>query len=257
MTLESALGQLDLLLLLFVRMNGLFITAPVWSNRLVPVQLRVALSFVMALLVLPLLPATHLPTNILELAPLIVKELLIGAIIGFTATLIFSAVHLAGELLDIDMGLSIMNVIDPFSGTQMPLIGNFKYLLALLVYLAVGGHHALIVAAVRSYQVVPLGGLSIGPQVFEAMMALASGVFAMALRIALPVLGALFLTTVALGVVNRAVPQMNVFVVGLPVKLAAGVLMLAAGLPFYVSFLEFLFDQVSAEASRMLVLLKG
>jgi flagellar biosynthesis protein FliR len=257
MTIETFLQRVDLFVLVFTRMIGLFVTSPIWSNPYVPVQLRVALALVLGLLVLPLVGTPELPSRIIELAPLVVKELLVGLIIGFIATVIFAAIHLAGELLDIDMGLSLMNVLDPLTGAQVPLVGNFKYLLALLVFLAIGGHHTLLIGVVQSYLVIPVGGVTVGPAVTEAMMDIASGVFLAALRIAAPVMGALLLTTVALGVVNRAVPQMNVFIVGLPVKLGVGVFMLAVGIPLYVGFLEVLFDSLGGELSRVLLLLRG
>lgn len=257
MTTELFLQRLDLFVLVFARMLGLFTSSPIWSNPFIPVQLRIALAMGLALLVMPLVLGSSLPSNLIELTPLVVKEVLVGIMIGFIATLIFAAIHLAGELLDIDMGLSMMNVLDPMSGTQVPLVGNFKYLLALLVFLAINGHHTLIIGIVRSYEVVPLGGMVLGPEVSEAIMDIMSGVFASALKIAMPVLGALFLTTVALGVINRAMPQMNVFVIGMPAKLGIGVLMLAAGLPMYVGFLEVLFDSLSGELSRVLFLLGG
>lgn len=257
MTIDLLLSRADQFVLVFARMVGLFVSAPTWSNPFVPMQLRMALALGLTLLVLPVVSFGELPASLLALSPLVVQELLVGIIVGFIATVIFAAIHLAGELLDIEMGLSMLNVLDPMSGTQVPLVGNFKYMLALLIFLAVDGHHLLLVGIVQSYGVVPVGGLSVGPEATGAIMDIAAGIFASGLKIAAPVVGSLFLTSVALGVVNRAVPQMNVFVVGMPVKLGVGVVMLAVGLPLYVSFLEVLFDSIGGELSRVLLLLRG
>lgn len=257
MTLDLLLQRADQFVLVFARMVGLFVAAPTWSNPFVPMQLRMALALGLALLVMPVVAFGELPATLLQLTPVLVRELLVGVIVGFVATVIFAAIHLAGELLDIEMGLSMLNVLDPMSGTQVPLVGNLKYMLALLIFLVVDGHHMLLVGIVQSYGVVPVGGLVVGPEATQAIMDIAAGVFASALKIAAPVMGSLFLTSVTLGVVNRAVPQMNVFVVGMPVKLGMGVLMLAVGLPLYVSFLDVLFDSISGEVSRVLLLLRG
>lgn len=255
--LEAVLQRIDLLLLIFVRMMGLFATAPIWSNRTVPAQLRVALAFGTAIVVLPLFEYPEMPVSLIGLIPMAVKELLVGMIIGFVATLAFSAVQLAGALLDINMGMNMMNVLDPMSNTQVPIMGNFLYILALLIFFSINGHHLLLRALMDSYALLPLGTAVLSEAASQSIVITATNVFVIGLKVAAPVLAALFLTTVALGILNRAVPQMNVFVVGMPLQMGVGIFMMVIVLPLYVGFLQLIFRGMFTDVYNAIRLLKG
>lgn len=254
---SALLGRVDLFLLLFLRVLGLFLTAPVWSSRAVPVQLRVGVALVTALVVLPLFASPRLPESLPALVPLALQEMLVGMLIGFIAALAMSAFQFAGQLLDVNMGLSMVNVLDPLSNTQVPILGNFLHLLAMLIFLAINGHHMLLGALMDSYALVPIGGAQLSQPLSQALVGIAANLFMIGLKVAAPVLAALFLTTVALGVLNRAVPQLNVFVVGLPVQLAVGVFMLMVVLPLYVTFLNAVFRGLTADLTNVLRLIGG
>jgi len=255
--MDLILQRLDIFLLLFVRMLGLFTTAPIWSNRLVPVQLRVAIAFGTAVVVSPLFREMPMPDSLGALATLVVRELLVGMVIGFVAAIVMSAVQLAGQILDINMGLSMVNLLDPMTNTQMPVVGNFLYVLSILIFFTINGHHMLLQALMDSYALVPIGKAVITPTLAESVVKMGSSLFLIGFKVAAPVLAALFLTTVALGVLNRAVPQMNVFVIGMPVQLGVGVFMLMVVLPLFVSFLHVLFRGMSTDIMTLLRLLKG
>lgn len=255
--LDLILQRIDIFLLLFVRMIGLFTTAPIWSNRLVPVQLRVAIAFGTAVVVSPLFREMALPESLPALAALAVRELLVGMVIGFVAALVLSAVQLAGQILDVNMGLSMVNLLDPMTNTQMPVIGNFMFILATLIFFTINGHHMLLQALMDSYALVPVGKAVMTTTLAESVVNMGSNLFLIGFKIAAPVLAALFMTTVALGILNRAVPQMNVFVIGMPVQLGVGVFMLVVVLPLFVSFLHVLFRGMSADILTLLRLLKG
>ncbi|BDG59368.1 flagellar biosynthetic protein FliR [Caldinitratiruptor microaerophilus] len=255
--LGRALGQLDLFLLLFSRVIGLFVTAPVLGNPSIPAQLRVALAMAVALLALPAAGGVRLPDSLPALAPLALRELVIGMVLGFVPTLLLAAVQFAGEILDVDLGFSIVSTLDPLNQQPLPLLGNFQYLLALLFFLAVDGHHGLLLTVLGSFRLLPAGappgdlaGLD------RHVLALAGEIFRLGLSLAAPVLVALFLTTVAIAVVGRAVPQMNVFVVGLPVKTGAGLALLAALVPLYAAAFRTLFERMLAQTQVALELLR-
>ncbi len=255
--LDSLLQRIDLLLLLVLRMVGLFMTAPVLSNRIVPVQMRLAVSFAVAMIVSPLFQEVPPVTTMAALVPLAVQELLVGITVGFVSSLLFSVVQLAGQLLDISMGLSIMNVLDPLTNQQMPVLGNLLYMVSILIFFGLNGHHTLIRAVMDSYVLVPLGTAVFNAAAAQSIVALGSQLFLIAFKIAAPILAAVFLTTLALGVLNRAMPQMNVFVVGMPVQFAAGLVLLVIVLPLFVSFLQVLFRTMFDEILTVLRLLKG
>lgn len=257
MVLETFLLRFDLLLLLFVRMMGLFATAPIWSNRLVPVQVRVAISAGAAVVISPLFPDPVMPPNLVGLIPLVLRELLVGMAIGFVASLALAAVQFAGMILDMNMGLAMVNVLDPMTQTQMPIMGNFLYILGLLIFFTINGHHMLIEAVMDSYSLVPIGTASVTPELSFRMVEIAANLFVVGLKVAAPVLAALFLTMVALGILNRAVPQMNVFIIGIPIQLAVGVFMVMVVLPLYVTFLQVIFRGMFTDIYGVLRLLGG
>jgi flagellar biosynthetic protein FliR len=254
---DIILKHFDIYLLLSVRMIGLFATAPVWSNKLVPVQLRVAISFVVALVILPLFQNVTIPSSLGELIALAIQEIFVGMVIGFIAVLSFATIQFAGQLLDINMGLAMINVLDPVSSTQMPIMGNFLYILSLLIFFSVNGHHMLLQAVFDSYVYIPIGALKLTPTLNENMITLGAHLFLIGFQIASPVLAALFLTTLALGILNRVIPQMNVFIIGTPIQLAVGVVMLIVVLPLFVSFLQVIFRGMAGDILTTVRLMKG
>lgn len=255
--LEPLLQRFDILLFLMLRVLGLFMTAPVLSNRVVPVQLRVAVSFAVAMIVSPLFQAVAPAASLAQLVPLAAQELLVGVTVGFVASLMFSVVQFAGQLLDITMGLSIMNVLDPLTNLQMPVIGNLLYMTAILIFFGLDGHHTLIRAIMDSYVLVPLGTAIFHAAAAQSVVAMGSKLFLIGFKVASPVLAALFVATLALGILNRAVPQMNVFVIGMPVQFTVGIVLLIIAMPLYISFLRLLFDDTFASILTVLRLLKG
>jgi flagellar biosynthetic protein FliR len=165
-------------------------------------------------------------------------EFLLGLIFGFVSQLILYAVQMAGHLLDMQIGFGIVNVFDPQFGQQIPLIGNFKYIMALLLFLVTNGHHMLITALFASFKLIPVTGVVFHASLAEFIVDLVSGIFTIAFKISLPVLVAILLTDVALGILARTMPQMNIFIVGVPGKILVGIFTLSLAFPFYIAFLE-------------------
>jgi len=148
---------------------------------------------------------------------------------------------LAGQIVDIQMGLGMVNIIDPITSTQISVMGQYYYLIATLVFLSVDGHHLLLRALADSFTLVPLGQAHFTAALGTKMMAMFSQIFFIAFRVGAPVIGALFITNMALGVVARTVPQMNVFIVGMPLNLAVGFMITALSMSFFVFVLQGLF----------------
>lgn len=233
--------QTGLFLLIFARLSGVFSTAPVLGSRNIPVIARVGLALALALILLPPLAVQQVavPPALPAYVTVVIREFVAGLIIGYACSLVFFAVQAAGHLLDLQVGFGIVNVLDPQFGQQVPLIGNFYYLMALMVLLAVNGHHLLLAGLYASFQVLPLTAPQFADgQLLALMTQLVVAVFTIALKIAMPVLVALFLTDVAMGVLNRTMPQMNIFMVGLPGKIFVGLFLIFLSLPAFVYFLE-------------------
>ncbi|MEW6546446.1 MAG: flagellar biosynthetic protein FliR [Bacillota bacterium] len=233
--LGALVSGMPVFILVLMRLTGLFLAAPFWSSRMFPVTVKGSLCLFLALTVLPTVDASRAPVAALPLALAAVRELAWGALAGFTASLCFAAVQLAGYYLDFELGMGIANVVDPTFGAPVPVAGTFLYLLSLVVFLGADGHHLLLSALVRSLQVVPPGTPVLSEAAGEALVAQAGAMFVLGLELAAPLVLPMFLANLALGLVSRTVPQMNVFVVGLPLKTWLGVLFLTLALPAYVA----------------------
>lgn len=235
----------DGFLLLMGRLSGLFLSAPIFSSRQIPGRVKI--------LVLPLLSATlsyvipintsvAIGTSGIFLAAMVL-EMAVGYTIGLVAYVVFGAIQLAGQLMDMQMGFGIVNVVDPVSGTQIPLMGNLTQTLALLMYLAINGHHYLLEAVVQSYRVIPVLGFNINAPFFELLMVIAAQMFVVAVKIALPIITAILTADIAMGFIARTVPQMNVFIVGLPLKIMVGLVSLMLIIPVYLWVFSLLFSR--------------
>lgn len=252
-------NQTSFFLLIFARITGIFSVAPFLGSRNIPVYAKAGLSLLISYILFPAVFSTRvaLPESVPAYALLVAGEFLLGLIFGFVSSLIMQAVQMAGHILDVQIGFGIVNVFDPQFGQQIPLLGNFKYILALMVFLATNGHHVLLSALVTSFKLVPVTGLVLpaGP-LAGFMVDLVSGAFTVAFKISIPVLASLILADVAFGILSRTMPQMNIFVVGIPAKLIIGIFTLMVALPFYIAMLEVGFNGMYQDVYRLLSLVR-
>ncbi|SDC86656.1 flagellar biosynthetic protein FliR [Paenibacillus sp. UNCCL117] len=245
--MEWILSYFPAYMLVFCRVTSFFLVAPIFSARNVPAQLKLGLSFFIALIAFSGAGAEAgvVLDGLYILA--IVREILVGLCLGFIAYLFFTVVQIAGAFIDIQMGFGIANVIDPMTGMQSPVIGNLKFMIATLLFLTLNGHLYLLEAIMRSYEWVPLSNdlfaRMYGGQISDFIVKTFSEVFALSFQMAAPLVVAMFLTDVGLGLLARVSPQFNIFVIGLPLKILLGLLMLVLLFPGY----EQLFIHIFAE----------
>ena len=248
-------GHAAVYLLLLSRISGLFVIAPFFGSLNIPVRLRISAAVAFSFVLFPIVDGygpVAAPDNVLLYAAALVGELFVGWLIGFVAYVVFSAIHFAGKVMDMQVGFAMVNVMDPTSGQQIPLIGSFLYNLTIIVFLVVNGHHMLIAALFESFQYVPLLGVQAEPGLAGLMVNLVNGVFVTGMKIAMPVTFAILLTNVGLGILERTMPQLNIFVVGLPLQIVIGMFVLSILLPFYVMFLDVLFNETYAQITTAL-----
>lgn len=247
-------NQLGFFLLIFARISGIFSSAPIFGARNVPLIVKAGLSLLISYILLPLLFQANIaiPDAMLAYAAVVIGEFLIGLIMGFACSFIFYGIQMAGALLDTQIGFGIVNVLDPQFGQQVPLVGNFKYILAILVFLASNSHHLFLSAMVYSFKSIPVTSGVFRPELADIFVDMVVDIFVIALKISLPVLVALLLTDIALGILARTMPQMNIFVVGVPGKIIVGIFVLSLALPFYIAFLEVVFSDVFHNIYRLL-----
>lgn len=236
-----AAGETEMLryLMILARISPLMVTAPLWGSPLVPPQVRGFLAMLIAALLLPV-TRQPLPPGLaatpFSLAFAAGQELLLGFIVAELALLVFAAAQFAGQLADIQVGFGIANVLDPLTSAQVTLIGQLQYLGALLVFLLLDGHHLLLRGLADTFNVAPPGQPVAALSAPLTLVIERGGrlMFILAAQISAPVLTALFLTNFALGLVARMLPQMNLFLVGMPINVAVGLFALAASFPLFV-----------------------
>lgn len=243
---------------MLVRMTSFFLVAPLFSMRSVPSRFKIGLACFITLLALPG-NATEVPILLDSFYLfLIIKEVFIGAALGFTAALLIYTVQVAGAFIDFQMGFALANVMDPQTGAQVPIIGHFKYMLALLFLLVVDGHHLMLDGVIKSFQLIPVETISFSIEnedIARYITTIFIQMFLMALQMALPVVGALFLVDIALGILAKTVPQLNIFAVGFPIKIFAGFIMLILTMPVFFYVLQILFKKIYGNMSDLIKLI--
>ncbi|GAB4246468.1 flagellar biosynthetic protein FliR [Deferrisoma sp.] len=236
-------------LLVLLRTASLFSFAPVFSSPFVPVQVKAAaaLGLSVGLTGLGLAPAVEVPATTLGIAALAGREVVVGILAGFVARLVFAAVQFGGQLVGFQMGLGIVSVMDPQFETQISVVSQLEFILALLLFLSVGGDGMLIEAFAANLRAVPPGDWWTSAAVVQALVTLTGEVFRLGLALAAPVVAAIFASHVILGVFARAVPQMNMLILGFPLQILVGFTVLGLSLgPWGRAFLRALQDAFRA-----------
>jgi len=249
--LDIGVAQLVGFMLVVARLSGLFLIAPVFSSSMIPVQVKVAALFTLAATITPIVSSTAppVPDGIVPLLVAVVTESLVGLALGFAVSIVFSAVQVGASLIDTSIGFSMASLVDPINNAQGAVLGSFYSMVATLAFLTVNGHHWMLAGFKRSFETVQLGTVPDVARMVDHLFATFGQLFAMAFQIAAPVLVTLLLVDVVLGIVSRVVPQMNVFFVGIPLKIGVGLLAVIVSLPAFTGFLERRVDDIMAGAS--------
>ncbi len=229
----------QVMIFLSTRLTGLFLIAPLFSSRAVPMKVRAALLLLLTFLLLPTATASlegGQPGTPGGLVGKLASEAVLGIALGLGAALFVAAAESAGDAMAVQMGLSGANVLDPSSGTQLPVIGQFLGLFALALILAVGGHLVILEALAASLRAFPPGqALSLEAGVLASVKMLGTQ-FVLGLRFAAPVVAAMMIGNAALGVMAKTVPQLNVLMMAFPLHIGIGLVTLGLCLPFIATF---------------------
>ena len=239
----------DMFLLIMVRMLGFFVILPILSGNNLPAIARLGLTMAFALLVYTSGAygghAVFFHENVVGFAILVISEFLIGLTMAYVAYVMYSVIYFAGQMMDQDIGFSMVSVMDPMSQIQVPILGNIFFMLALVLLILSGGLHFFLGALFQSYHIAPIGAVWL----FEPYQAIPMYVirlitqsFQLGLQIAMPFMGALLVINLALGMLLKSMPQMNMFVVGMPLKLVLGLLLVAVVLPSFVNVTGLIFN---------------
>jgi flagellar biosynthetic protein FliR len=237
--------------LVLARISPLFLLAPLFSSRMVPARVRGIVAVGLAIGLSPVVTAGHatLPTDVMGIGSLVLKELLIGAAFSYALAATFAALSVAGSFLDTTIGFSYGGLVDPVNGNQSAVLSTAYSMIGLMVFIVIGGDAWVISGLARTYEVVGLLDYpSLGHLVAGTGQAFVQ-IFSSAIEVAGPVLLALILTDAAFGVITRVVPQLNVFQVGLPAKVVVGIVLIGATMPFVAGWIA---DQLQADVGAAL-----
>lgn len=227
----------------FFRMLALVATAPFFGARGIPASTKIGFALLLTILVAPVLPPMPaVPPASAHGLFILGQQLLIGFAMGLALRVIFTAVEMAGHLVGLQMGLGFATFFDPQNSAQIPVMGQFLGLIAMLLFLAINGHLMVVGALVESFQVLPVGLQPLASEGWYTLVLWGGEIFRSGVLIALPALAVLMMTNIALAILTRAAPQLNIFAVGFPLTLAIGFVVLALSmaylLPVFAGLLE-------------------
>ncbi len=232
-------NQLAGFILVLARVSPLFLLAPPFSSKMVPLRAKGIVAVALAIGLAPIaLHGQHVPGDLLQIAGLALKEVLVGLGFAFALACLFAAFSTAGSILDTTVGFSFGSLIDPITGNQSGQLVQVYSMVAIAVFIAIGGEAWVIQGLARTYELVPLLEMPSLQALVAGAASEFAGILTAALEVGAPVLLALVLTDVSFGVVSRVVPQLNVFAVGFPIKIVVGLLVVGVSLPFVGGWLS-------------------
>jgi flagellar biosynthetic protein FliR len=252
-------NQIQAFLLIFARVATMIALLPVFGSQNIPLTIKAGFAFFLSIILYPAVIQNGVPVCPATTGFFIImfiKELFVGIIIGFVASLIFTIVQFAGYLVDVLTGFSFVELVDPFSDTSVSIFGQFNVLIFTILFFSLNGHYFLLLAIQKSFAVIPLLGVHIpeGPMA-QFMIKVVGDVFVLGFKFSAPIFVTLLLTQVALAVVARTVPQINVFFVGIPLNIviAFGVAMIA--LPGLAAMFKKMIDFMMQDIWRLVYMM--
>jgi len=222
-----------------VRILALIASAPVIGNKQVPIRIKIALAMLITVVVAPSIPIQPgiAPASAQGLL-ILVQQILAGLALGFSMRLIFTAVEMAGDLAGMQMGLGFASFYDPVNASYTPVISQFLGVLTTLAFLAMNAHLYMLSALADSFQAFPISAALPSAGAFRTVAEWGATIFSHALQLAMPLIGALMITNLALGILTRSAPQLNIFAVGFPITITVGFATLALSLPYLSPILD-------------------
>ena len=234
-----------------MRVAPILFMMPILNSTVLPNPLKVSLVLAVSLLLLPLVrvDVRFFPSDPYNFGFFMIAELMVGFILGLSVKLIFAGVQLAGEFVGYQMGLAMANILDPQSGSDTTLIAQFYYLLGLLIFLSIDGHHWFIRALFQSFSVLSPGEFHFKMGLYHHFLDLSGKMFIIAIKMVAPVMAVLIFTQIGLGMIAKMVPQMNVLMTSFPLTICLGFIFLGLSIEMLFPYLKALFE----ESSRGLV----
>lgn len=252
--------HLDYVLLLFVRISGLLISSPIFGRKNVPNVAKIGFCAVLTIVFMNSLPIPQVYpefVGVLDYALVLLRELSFGVAMGFVLTAIFSLTMTAGALMDYQIGFSMAGIYDYQMNTQTPLSGSLYNLIMLLLFLLYDGHLKLIEIIYKTIEAVPIGAAMAPPEILWVAAEVMTKSFVLSVMVAMPILAAGIMLEIAIGAMVKTVPQMNMFVVGIPLKIIVGLVVMLLTFTFFANFTKDIFDMAFNYIGMMFEQLSG
>ncbi len=236
------------------RILGLIATAPLFGNGTIPVRVKISLGILLALIVAPAVPSLPAvdPMSLNGML-ILMQQMVIGMAMGLAMRIVFAGIEMAGEIVGMTMGLGFATFFDPQSKGHSSAISQFLSLLMLMLFLAANFHLMLLSSLVDSFATMPVGAGSFGDGGFRLLATWGGRIFSAGVQLSLPIVAALLINNVALGILTRAAPQLNIFGIGFPISIGIGFIMIALTLPYLAIPMERLLQE-GIEMSRKLAM---
>ncbi|MBI5643108.1 MAG: flagellar biosynthetic protein FliR [Deltaproteobacteria bacterium] len=231
-------------LFVLTRTGSIIFTAPIFGAFNVPMQVKFGLSFLIALILTPLTAHVPLPSTMTGLVLSVGGEILIGAMIGIAMKFVFTGIEFAGQISSFQMGIGMASAYDPINSAQVTVLGKMMSILTLLIFLSINGHLMVIMALKKSFDVIPPYGFHLSGALMENFVTFSKEIFILAVKFSAPVVAILIFVNVAMGIMARTVPQLNMFVIGFAITITVGFVMIALSLPVFETALVTVFDRM-------------
>lgn len=255
------INNLPFFMVVFFRIGGMLLFAPIFGNANVPLQIRIAISLMFACILYPMVmtSSSPLPEDIIPYAFIIMKEIAIGAVIGFAASILFATFTMAGYLISNQMGLDTASIVDPSSetGEEEQSLSIFYNMIALLIFFTINGHHWFIKTTAQSFEMIPLGNFQYTTVTLTKVLTIFKTFLVMAIKISAPSLVVLLLTVVVLGLMTKVAQEINVFLIAFPLKILIGFLILLVALPFVVNAIKSYLTPLENSMTSLLSVMRG
>ena len=251
---EQLAGNFEYVMLFFLRTSGLIISSPIFGRKSVPALIKITFCLVVGYFFFTVVPVQAEPIRYSGMSAyfmLSVKELLFGIVIGFVTTMFFNLTFVAGQMIDTQIGFGIANVYDVQNNTQIPLLGNVLNLMLLLAFFETNGHRMLYTILLNTFHRVPVGYVQLSGKLAASAAEAFAQSFLLGVSVAFPVIASGMLLEVVLGIMIRTMPQLNMFVVGIPVKLIVGMLVFLFTLPAFAALSSVIFGEMFVSIERM------
>jgi flagellar biosynthetic protein FliR len=236
---------LDAFMLILIRIFGMMLMMPFLSNKNIPSMAKIGMGFFLGVILLNIVPIeiSVSSSSPIEFAIVVIKEFITGWLIGFSAYTVFAILTLAGQFIDYQIGFSMVNVFDPMSETQITITGNLYYFVFLLIFLMTRSYFFVFKGLKESFMYIPLGQMTLSTYLYNSFIGFFNDFFLTALQISAPIFFVMLVTNAVLGILARTVPQLNMFVIGFPIKILLGLFVLYATMYLFDNVADIIIDK--------------